>query len=560
MTFRDNARIKAEAAAKAAGLPAFADDSGLVVDALGGEPGIHSARWAGPDRNFRRAMETIEQKLRERGATTPNAARRISSPRCASPGRTAMWRNSKARVDGTLVWPPRGDKGFGYDPMFLPDGHARTFGEMSSEEKHGLPPRGRRPVASGPRLSSSSRRRALSDADPSADPPPQAGEAEKPSASTCTGRSACRNVPIATSTATSATTAIDEARFVRAFTAEIAATAARVPGRTVSTIFFGGGTPSLMQPATVAAVLDAIARHWTRRARRRGHARSQSDQRRGRRASAATAQPASTACRSACRRSTIARSPSSGGCIRRAKRSTPSASRARVFDRYSFDLIYARPQQTPQDWASELSARARRGRRASFALSADHRAGHAVRGAPRGRQAQNSRRGHRARPLRHDAGDLRRARPAGLRDFQSCAARRRMPAQSHLLARARICRHRAGRPRPARHRRRPTRHRDRKAPGSVAHARRGERARSRHRRRAHARGNGRRVPAHGACGSPKASIRCVTRRWPAARSIRRALRRCANTVSSRRPPPGACASACPASPCSTRWWPIWRRR
>jgi len=75
MTFCDNARIKAEAAAKASSLPAFADDSGLAVDALGGAPGIHSARWAGPDRNFARAMETIEQKLRERGATAPNQRR-----------------------------------------------------------------------------------------------------------------------------------------------------------------------------------------------------------------------------------------------------------------------------------------------------------------------------------------------------------------------------------------------------------------------------------------------------------------------------------------------------
>ena len=89
-------------------------------------------------------METIEEKLartRRNDAGTPHA--RISSPRSASPGPTVMLRNSRARVDGTLVWPPRGDKGFGYDPMFLPDGHARTFGEMPSEEKHGLPPRGK---------------------------------------------------------------------------------------------------------------------------------------------------------------------------------------------------------------------------------------------------------------------------------------------------------------------------------------------------------------------------------------------------------------------------------
>ncbi len=143
MTFRDNARIKAEAAAGMANLPAFADDSGLVVDGLDGAPGIHSARWAGPDRNFRRAMETIEQQLRQRGATT--AAQRkahfVSALCVAWPD--GHVEEFEARVDGTLVWPPRGDNGFGYDPIFLPDGHARTFGEMPSEEKHGLPPRGK---------------------------------------------------------------------------------------------------------------------------------------------------------------------------------------------------------------------------------------------------------------------------------------------------------------------------------------------------------------------------------------------------------------------------------
>jgi XTP/dITP diphosphohydrolase len=142
MTFSANARIKAEAAAKASGLPAFADDSGLAVDALGGEPGIHSARWAGPDRNFRRAMELVEEKIRERGATTPQGrkAHFVSALCVAWPDGDVE--EFEGRVDGTLVWPPRGDKGFGYDPVFLPDGHARTFGEMSSEEKHGLPPRG----------------------------------------------------------------------------------------------------------------------------------------------------------------------------------------------------------------------------------------------------------------------------------------------------------------------------------------------------------------------------------------------------------------------------------
>ena len=143
MTFRDNARIKAQAAASASGRPAFADDSGLAVDALAGEPGIHSARWAGSDKNFGRAMETIEDKLRAAGATTPprRKAHFVSALCVAWPD--GHVEEFEARVDGVLVWPPRGDKGFGYDPMFLPDGHDRTFGEMSSDEKHGLPPRGK---------------------------------------------------------------------------------------------------------------------------------------------------------------------------------------------------------------------------------------------------------------------------------------------------------------------------------------------------------------------------------------------------------------------------------
>jgi XTP/dITP diphosphohydrolase len=143
MSFRDNARVKADAAAKAAGLPAFADDSGLAVDALDGAPGIHSARWAGPDRNFRRAMETIEQKLRERGATTPERrkAHFVSALCVAWPD--GHVEEFEARVAGTLVFPPRGEQGFGYDPMFLPDGHTRTFGEMDRKEKHSLPPRGK---------------------------------------------------------------------------------------------------------------------------------------------------------------------------------------------------------------------------------------------------------------------------------------------------------------------------------------------------------------------------------------------------------------------------------
>jgi XTP/dITP diphosphohydrolase len=142
-SFRENARIKAAAAAQAAQLPAFADDSGLVVDALGGEPGIHSARWAGPDKDFARAMGDVDTRLRSIGAITParRTAHFVSALCVAWPD--GHVEEFEAHVDGVLVWPPRGDKGFGYDPMFLPAGHDRTFGEMASEEKHGLPPRGR---------------------------------------------------------------------------------------------------------------------------------------------------------------------------------------------------------------------------------------------------------------------------------------------------------------------------------------------------------------------------------------------------------------------------------
>lgn len=142
MTFTENAGIKA-LAARSAQLPALADDSGLVVEALDGAPGIHSARWAGPDRNFQSAMEMIEQQLQAHGATTPESRRAhfVCALCLAWPdGHIAPF---EARVAGTLIWPPRGDRGFGYDPMFLPDGQQRTFGEMSSEEKHGLPPRGK---------------------------------------------------------------------------------------------------------------------------------------------------------------------------------------------------------------------------------------------------------------------------------------------------------------------------------------------------------------------------------------------------------------------------------
>jgi XTP/dITP diphosphohydrolase len=141
-SFRENAHIKAAAAAAAAQRPAFADDSGLVVEALGGAPGIHSARWAGETKDFAAAMQRIEDGLQTRGAVRPEQrkAHFISALCVAWPDRHVE--EFEGRIDGTLVWPPRGNAGFGYDSIFLPDGHSRTFGEMTSAEKHGLPPLG----------------------------------------------------------------------------------------------------------------------------------------------------------------------------------------------------------------------------------------------------------------------------------------------------------------------------------------------------------------------------------------------------------------------------------
>jgi len=134
-SFAENARLKALAAARAAGLPALGDDSGLAVSALAGAPGIHSARWAGSPRDFAAAMQRVEAALAAKGATDRGAAF-VAALALAWPD--GHVEEAEGRVCGTLVWPPRGTRGFGYDPMFLPEGEARTFGEMAPQEKHGL--------------------------------------------------------------------------------------------------------------------------------------------------------------------------------------------------------------------------------------------------------------------------------------------------------------------------------------------------------------------------------------------------------------------------------------
>jgi len=142
-TFVANALIKAHASAKGANAPALSDDSGLVVDALGGEPGIYSARWAGPTKDFAVAMRKVEDRLQAIGATGQEQRRAhfVSALALVWPdGHEEVF---EGRVFGTLVWPPRGAQGFGYDPMFLPDGETLTFGEMDSMTKHGMSHRAR---------------------------------------------------------------------------------------------------------------------------------------------------------------------------------------------------------------------------------------------------------------------------------------------------------------------------------------------------------------------------------------------------------------------------------
>jgi len=130
LTFIANAELKALAAAIASGLPAIADDSGLCIDALGGAPGIYSARWAGPGKDFTVAMTRVHDALDLEG---PRTAHFICALSIAWPD--GHVESVEGRVDGLLTWPPRGDNGFGYDPMFVMDGKSRTYGEISRAEK-----------------------------------------------------------------------------------------------------------------------------------------------------------------------------------------------------------------------------------------------------------------------------------------------------------------------------------------------------------------------------------------------------------------------------------------
>jgi XTP/dITP diphosphohydrolase len=139
-SFAENAALKALAAAKASGLPALADDSGLEVAALGGAPGIHSARWAGENRDFGAAMERVARELEAVGASDRRARFTCALAVATPEGRVQVF---EGQVSGTLVFPPRGTRGFGYDPIFVPEGYAETFGEMEPWRKHAISHRAR---------------------------------------------------------------------------------------------------------------------------------------------------------------------------------------------------------------------------------------------------------------------------------------------------------------------------------------------------------------------------------------------------------------------------------
>ena len=134
-TFIENAVLKATLAAEASQLPALADDSGLVVNALGGAPGIYSARWAGPDKDFSHAMRRVSEALLL-GGNPDRSCSFVCALALAWPdGHTESF---EGRVAGTITWPARGDRGFGYDPIFTPLGHEKTFGEMDPDQKHAM--------------------------------------------------------------------------------------------------------------------------------------------------------------------------------------------------------------------------------------------------------------------------------------------------------------------------------------------------------------------------------------------------------------------------------------
>ena len=360
-------------------MPAFADDSGLVVDALDGAPGILSARWAGEGKDFNAAMARIERLLQERGATQPaqRKAHFVSALCVAWPDDHIE--EVEARVDGTLVWPPRGSAGFGYDPVFLPDGHARTFGEMTSIEKHGLPPLG---------LGLSHRARAFV----------KLAETALTSADT-----KAFGVYVHWPFCLSKCPYCDFNSHVRHAADRRGALCPRLCPRDRNSGGARAGPRGLLDLSRRRhAVADAaenrrrdsqpIGRHWriatdVEVTLEANPTSVEATRFRGYRAAGVNRVSLGV-------QALDDASLKALGRLHSAREALDAVAIARTaFDRYSFDLIYARPDQTPQMWADELKLAICGSRRASVALSADHRGRHAVLRPARRRQTENAGRG-----------------------------------------------------------------------------------------------------------------------------------------------------------------------
>ena len=409
-TFEANATIKALAA-----------DARQRPAGAGRRFGPQRARARRRARRLHRRLGRPDARRHGRHAAHPGRARqaRRARHRCRAhappsiacwrwPGPTSMSSCSTARSTAASSGRRAAAAATATIPASSRSATARTTAEMSDAEKNAISHRGRAFAQAGRGLLPMTR-------------------AQLRWASTSTGRSASRSAPTATSTAMCATASSRRAGARRCST-ELEHAAREAPDRRVETMFFGGGTPSLMAPETVGALIARTRALWDTARRCRDHARSQPDLGRGRRLRRAGRRPASTACRWACRRSM----PTALRFLGR-EHSADEALAAletarRHFARYSFDLIYARPGQTPEAWARRARARARRSP-ASICRSTSSPSSAARASSPSTRAAPSCcpTRKRPARDVRADPGAARRGRAAGLRDLQPCAAGRSLP-------------------------------------------------------------------------------------------------------------------------------------
>jgi non-canonical purine NTP pyrophosphatase (RdgB/HAM1 family) len=349
-TFLANAELKARAAALASSLPALADDSGLVVPALGGAPGIYSARWAGPGKDFRMAMERVQREL---GGSADRRAYFICALALAWPD--GHVESFEGRVDGTLVWPPRGTRGFGYDPMFLPEGGDLTFGEMEPQAKHKISHRAR--AFAQLTLACFDAPMALIKARTLVRPAPEPGFGLYVHWPFC--QSKCPYCDFNSHVRS----ALDEPRWRRALLVELDHFADRTSPRPLTSLFFGGGTPSLMDPGTVGAVIGRAAERW-------GFAPGAEITLEANPGSADGGRFAGYRAAGVNRLSLGVQALNDSDLRFLGRRhSAAEALEAiglarRLFPRHSFDLIYARPGQAMESWKAEL--------RQALGMAGDH--------------------------------------------------------------------------------------------------------------------------------------------------------------------------------------------